>query len=74
MEPTPAGLADTDGELWAAAVDLLAKRYRHERHEVAAMRVEAREFRLISSALGSASRVRTRDEEEEKEKDRKGRN
>src|SRR3712207_3136877 len=30
------------------------------------MREEAREFRLISTALGSDSRVRTRDEEEEK--------
>jgi hypothetical protein len=30
------------------------------------MREEAREFRLISTALGSESRVRTREEEEEK--------
>ncbi len=34
--------------------------------EVAAMREEAREFRLISTALSSESRVRSRDEEQEK--------
>jgi two-component system cell cycle response regulator len=34
--------------------------------EVAAMREEAREFRLISTALSSESRVRTREEEQEK--------
>jgi two-component system cell cycle response regulator len=34
--------------------------------EVASMREEAREFRLISTASGSDSRVRSRDEEEEK--------
>ncbi|HXU64675.1 MAG TPA: diguanylate cyclase [Polyangia bacterium] len=34
--------------------------------EVEAMREEAREFRLISTALSSESRVRTRDEEQEK--------
>jgi two-component system cell cycle response regulator len=46
-------------------------RQRREHHkrleeEVASMREEAREFRLISTALGSESRVRTREEEEEK--------
>ena len=34
--------------------------------EVAAMREEARDFRLISTALSPESRVRTRDEEQEK--------
>jgi hypothetical protein len=34
--------------------------------EVASMREEARDFRLISTALPSESRVRTRAEEEEK--------
>jgi diguanylate cyclase (GGDEF)-like protein len=34
--------------------------------EVASMREEARDFRLISSALSADSRVRTREEEEEK--------
>ncbi len=46
-------------------------RQRRERHnrlegEVEAMREEAREFRLISTALSSESRVRSRDEEQEK--------
>jgi two-component system cell cycle response regulator len=39
---------------------------RRLKEEVASMREEAREFRLISTALGSDSRVRTREEEEEK--------
>jgi diguanylate cyclase (GGDEF)-like protein len=46
-------------------------RQRHERRrrledEVASMREEAREFRLISTALSAESRVRSRDEEEQK--------
>ncbi len=46
-------------------------RQRRERHhrleaEVTSMREEARDFRLISTALPSESRVRTRGEEEEK--------
>ena len=49
--------------------EVARQRREHRRHlqdEVASMREEAREFRLISTALGSESRVRTREEEEEK--------
>jgi two-component system cell cycle response regulator len=49
--------------------EVARQRREHRRRledEVASMREEAREFRLISTALGSESRVRTRDEEEEK--------
>ncbi len=42
------------------------ERRRRLEGEVAAMREEAREFRLISTALSSESRVRSRDEEQEK--------
>jgi two-component system, cell cycle response regulator len=42
------------------------ERRRHLEGEVAAMREEARDFRLISSALSSESRVRSRAEEQEK--------
>jgi cytidine deaminase len=57
MEPTPEGLADTDGELWTAAVDLLAKRYRHERHEVAAVvRSRSGALHLGVHMAGSAGR------------------
>ncbi len=49
--------------------EVARQRREHRRRlesEVASMREEARDFRLISSALGSESRVRTRAEEEEK--------
>jgi diguanylate cyclase (GGDEF)-like protein len=49
--------------------EVARQRREHRRRledEVASMREEAREFRLISTALGSESRVRSRDEEEEK--------
>jgi two-component system, cell cycle response regulator len=49
--------------------EVARQRREHRRRveeEVASMREEAREFRLISTALGSDRRVRTRDEEEEK--------
>jgi two-component system cell cycle response regulator len=49
--------------------EVARQRREHRRRlqdEVASMREEAREFRLISTALGSESRVRTREEEEEK--------
>ncbi len=42
------------------------ERTRRLENEVATMREEARDFRLISTALTSESRVRTREEEEEK--------
>ena len=57
MEPTPAGLADADAELWAAAVDLLAQRYRHDRHEVAAaIRSRSGAVHLGVHMAGSAGR------------------
>ena len=49
--------------------EVARQRREHRRRlddEVAAMREEARDFRLISTALAPESRVRTRDEEEEK--------
>jgi diguanylate cyclase (GGDEF)-like protein len=49
--------------------EVARQRREHRRrleHEVASMREEARDFRLISTALPAESRVRTREEEEEK--------
>ena len=49
--------------------EVARQRREHRRRvedEVASMREEARDFRLISTALSPESRVRTRDEEQEK--------
>ena len=49
--------------------EVARQRREHRRRvedEVASMREEARDFRLISTALSAESRVRTRDEEQEK--------
>jgi diguanylate cyclase (GGDEF)-like protein len=49
-------------EVWRARREMRAR----IDHEITLMREEARDFRLISTALGAESRVRTRDEEEAK--------
>jgi len=54
------------GFLHAEVARQRRERRKRLEEEVANMRQEARDFRLISSALGSESRVRSRAEEEEK--------
>lgn len=57
METYPAGLDARDHELWEAAVDLLARTYRHERHEVAsAIRTASGQVFLGVHMAGSAGR------------------
>lgn len=57
METHPAGLDARDHDLWAAAVDLLGRTYRHERHEVAsAIRTASGRVFLGVHMAGSAGR------------------